>query len=101
MYLYLKTWVAIIWFVFAVTLDAKPLALTGYNINWSFLPVLNKDLLEKAVALKPQIIRYPGGTVSKTWDWRSGRTSKRRRDIAHPLSDLKRLKEYTGAEVIL
>ncbi len=100
MYTFIRVWTIALVLLFTVVLNAKPLALRGYNINWSFLPVLDKNFLGKATELKPQIIRYPGGTVSKTWDWRSGRTSKRRRDIPHPLRDLKRFKERTGAKVI-
>ena len=74
--------------------------LRGYNVNWSFLPKLSEGLLQSAASLKPKLIRYPGGTVSKTWDWKRGKTSKRKRDAAHPLTDLKQMTQATGADVI-
>lgn len=75
------------------------MVLEGYNINWSFLPKLNPVLLQNAAALHPEIIRYPGGTVSKTWQWRSGRTTKRYRDTPHLLKDLHTMVTATGAQV--
>jgi len=74
--------------------------LTGFNINWSFLPKLNKDIIKNIVLLKPQIIRYPGGTVSKTWNWEQGISSKKGKRISHQLSDLIKLKKATNADVI-
>ncbi len=73
---------------------------TGYNINWSFLPDLNQAIIDAAASLKPDIIRYPGGTVSKTWNWETGTTSKQPNRPAHTLDDLFSLKEATGADVI-
>jgi len=74
--------------------------LTGYNINWSFLPKLSEGLLKSAASLQPDLLRYPGGTVSKTWDWRAGKTTKRKRGVSHPLSDLKQMSRVTGAKVL-
>ncbi len=73
--------------------------LEGYNINWSFLPQLNPGLVQNAVALHPEIIRYPGGTVSKTWQWRLGSTTRRYTDTPHPLRDLRKMVSATGAQV--
>lgn len=73
---------------------------TGYNINWSFLPELNSSIINAAASLNPDIIRYPGGSVSKTWNWEEGTTSKSPNRTAHPLDDLLALKEATGADVI-
>ena len=83
-----------------LSLSLQAETLRGYNINWSFLPKLSKELLQSAASLKPKLIRYPGGTVSKTWDWKRGKTSKRKRDVAHPLTDLKQMSTATGADVI-
>lgn len=72
----------------------------GYNINWSFLPTFTQKFLANAAAFHPDIIRYPGGTVSKTWQWRLGKTSKRDRDVPHPLNDLHTMATATGAKVV-
>ena len=74
--------------------------LTGFNINWSFLPPLNQDIINVTASLKPQIIRYPGGTISKKWNWQDGTTINQPNRPAHPLNDLLELKKATGAEVI-
>ena len=74
--------------------------LIGFNINWSFLPDLNEDIVGATVSLNPDIIRYPGGSVSKTWDWETGTTSKSPNRPAHTLDDLFTLKDATSAEVV-
>jgi len=92
-----RTWILC---VICISLSLQAETLNGYNINWSFLPKLSEGLLQSAASLKPKLIRYPGGTVSKTWDWKTGKTSKRKRDVAHPLIDLRQMARATGAEVI-
>ena len=74
--------------------------LTGFNVNWSFLPQLNKQMIERTIDLKPKVIRYPGGTVSKTWDWEKGKTSKPGKRSVHTLDDLASIKKATKADVI-
>ena len=73
---------------------------TGININWSFLPELNQNILDATKALKPKMIRYPGGTVSQTWSWEDGTTSKAKKRTPHTLDDLLSLKQATDSEVI-
>ncbi len=73
-------------------------ATSGFNINWSLLPPLNNELIAATVSLKPEIIRYPGGAVSKSWDWAEGRSSKG--GETHTLEDLLTLKQATEADVI-
>ena len=74
--------------------------LTGYNINWSFLPALNSDIVDVAASLNPKIIRYPGGSISKSWDWEKGGSNKFENRPIHTLDDLLQLKEATNAKVI-
>jgi len=73
--------------------------LTGVNINWSFLPKLDQGILDATASLHPKMIRYPGGTISKIWDWESGTSTKGNRE-AHTLDDLLRLQKATNAKVI-
>jgi alpha-L-arabinofuranosidase len=47
--------------------------------------------------LKPEILRYPGGTVTHSWDWRRGVIEKRPSKKAHPISEIRKLVDTTGA----
>ncbi len=71
--------------------------LRGCSINWRYLPPLSTPMLKTIARLNPKIIRYPGGTVSKSWDWQKGTSSKGGQ--VHPLKDLATLVKYTKAEV--
>jgi alpha-L-arabinofuranosidase len=72
----------------------------GFNQNWSFLPSFtNQRMLNNIKALTPKIIRYPGGTVTHSWDWRKGVPTTRKTD-PHPLSDLKILQDKTNAKIV-
>lgn len=73
--------------------------LTGMNINWSFLPPLTQDIVDATASLNPKMIRYPGGSVSKTWNWEDGTTSKSINRPPHTLDDLLIIKEATNAKV--
>ena len=50
----------------------------GYNSNtWNSGPKWDVDEFRHAVGrLFPGIIRYPGGTISNYWDWRTGNVMK-------------------------
>ena len=76
--------------------------LIGFNQNWRFLPPLNsQSLISNIKELKPQIIRYPGGTITHGWNWKTGTFSKPgKNDIVHPIEDLKKLIEATGAQAV-
>ncbi|MCK4441924.1 MAG: hypothetical protein KAU90_07940, partial [Sulfurovaceae bacterium] len=73
--------------------------LRGANINWSFLPEISQGLLDATNSLNPEIIRYPGGTISKTWNWKDGTTTKGNR-TPHILDDLLILQKATNTKVI-
>jgi len=74
--------------------------LTGFNINWSFLPVLNDKFINVTKSLKPKIIRYPGGTISNSWDWQQGLSTKYPRRAIHKIEDLVKMQKGTNADVI-
>ena len=73
--------------------------LTGFNINWSFLPSLNNQFIKTVTLLKPKIIRYPGGTISNFWNWEKGLSDKYTKRKIHKIDDLLKLKNATGADV--
>lgn len=76
--------------------------ITGFNQNWSMLPALDTPgMIDNIRRLKPQMLRYPGGTVTHSWDWRAGVITSRKPLAPHPVSDVKRLAEATGARFIL
>ncbi len=74
--------------------------LTGFNVNWSFLPPLSDQMISATASLQPKLLRFPGGTVSKYWDWQSGSSTKNPNSQHHSLDDLKALKDGSGADVI-
>lgn len=73
----------------------------GLNQNWSYFPSFdNKAMLSQICSMKPDMIRYPGGTVAHSWDWRKGVITSRKPKQSHPISDLKRLVDATGVKVV-
>jgi len=76
---------------------------TGFNQNWSYLPQLdNSVLIENINKLSPKMIRYPGGTVVHSWDWKKGATSKiQLKDEIHPITDVKKLVDQTGVKMMI
>lgn len=75
---------------------AKPII--GFNQNWSFLPALNPLMLSNINMLKPQMIRYPGGTVTYSWDWVQG--IKSGGSVPHPIQDIKKLVTACNSKMI-
>ncbi|HRN72156.1 MAG TPA: glycosyl hydrolase [Ginsengibacter sp.] len=80
--------------------SSLPLPIRGFNQNWSFLPDITTDLKQNLLALKPDMIRYPGGTVTHKWDWREGWVPGRNNSVKHPLSHLAELSSYTNTKVM-
>lgn len=88
-----------------LTTDADPiqtkLVKTGFNQNFSMLPQMNEELYLNIQKLKPQILRYPGGTVSHNWDWKNGVIETRKPKAVHKIEELKKLVEYTNAKFVI
>ncbi len=78
----------------------KPI--TGFNVKWRNLPPLNTPgMMESIYKLQPAMLRYPGGTAAHSWNWETGKdTNPYPTDIVHPISDVKKTYEQTGAEII-
>jgi len=74
--------------------------LTGFNINWRFLPKIDETLEFHVAELDPKIIRFPGGTIANSWDWEQGKSDSKKGGVIHSLDDLDELKDVTEAEVI-
>jgi alpha-L-arabinofuranosidase len=74
--------------------------LTGFNQNFSMMPNLDNALIKNIQILDPQILRYPGGTVTHSWNWREGIIEKRNSSKVHPISEIKSLIDSTGADFI-
>lgn len=76
--------------------------LIGFNQNWTFLPPLdNPVFINNIRKLSPAILRYPGGTVTHGWNWRTGKFNKfRPTDFVHPIGDVKKLIDDLGVKFV-
>jgi len=74
--------------------------LTGFNINWRFLPKLDETLEFHLTELEPKIIRFPGGTIANSWDWEQGKSDSKKGGVVHSLDDLDAVTDVTDAKVI-
>ena len=72
----------------------------GFNQNWSFMPDIDLYNSKKMAALKPGLIRYPGGTVAHSWDWRAGRMNNQNNTLAHPLANVQYLYNQLSIDYI-
>jgi hypothetical protein len=74
--------------------------LKGFNQNFSMMPNMTEAMYKNIQALQPQVLRYPGGTVTHSWDWRKGIIEKRASNKTHPIAEIKTLIEYTKADFV-
>jgi hypothetical protein len=81
--------------------SAKSNVITGFNQNWSMLPSLDTPgLIDRMRELKPQMLRYPGGTVTHSWDWRQGVITTRKPKAVHKISNVAKLAEATSTRFV-
>ncbi len=73
---------------------------TGFNQNFSMMPNMTAELYNNIQKLKPQILRYPGGTVTHNWDWKNGTKKTRKGKSVHKIKEIKTLTDYTGAKFV-
>ncbi len=73
---------------------------TGFNQNFSMMPNMTEHLYKNIQKLKPQILRYPGGTVTHSWDWKNGVIETRSSDKVHKIDEIKTLTDYTSAKFV-
>lgn len=72
----------------------------GFNQNFSMMPNMTEELYKNIQKLKPQILRYPGGTVTHSWDWKNGVIETRNSNSIHKIDEIKTLTDYTNAKFI-
>ncbi len=73
---------------------------TGFNQNFSMMPNMTEELYKNIKKLKPQILRYPGGTVTHSWDWKNGIIKTRKSKSVHKIEEIKTLTDYTNAKFV-
>lgn len=73
---------------------------TGFNQNFSMIPNMTEEFYKNIQKLKPQILRYPGGTVTHSWDWRNGVIETRNSNSVHKIDEIKILTNYTKAKFV-
>lgn len=57
---------------FVASGPARPLPLVGFNNNVLTSPLEAPAYRDTLATLRPQLLRYPGGTVGDYFDWRTG-----------------------------
>jgi alpha-L-arabinofuranosidase len=73
----------------------------GFNQNWSYMPnVSDQALIANVGKLKPEMVRYPGGTMTHSFDWRAGKITTRPQKVAQPLSEFKKFVDALKARPI-
>jgi hypothetical protein len=89
-----------------VTRKKKPVThnttklLRGFNQNFSMMPNLTSTMCGNIKRLQPQMLRYPGGTVTHSWNWKEGVITTRNSKAVHPISDIKTLADSTKAQFV-
>jgi len=89
---------------------ARSVPLYGFNGNNTRGPKWSTPgLMSQIKALHPQIIRYPGGSVSDWWDWKTGwfvnnpdlpQKYRKIPKVDMSLSELKKVVDATGCQVV-
>ena len=65
------------------------------------MPEVNDEVLIANVRnLKPEMARYPGGTITHSFDWRTGKIRTRPQKVAQPLSEFKKFTDALKAKPI-
>lgn len=74
--------------------------ITGFNQNFSMMPNLTSKMVANIVLLKPKMLRYPGGTVTHSWNWKEGVIETRNTNSKHLITDIKELALKTNADFV-
>jgi hypothetical protein len=75
-------------------------SITGFNQNFSMMPNMNEAIYKNIQQLKPKMLRYPGGTVTHSWNWKQGFIETRASKSTHPINEIKTLTDYTNAKFV-
>jgi len=81
-------------------LPAPAKTIIGFNQNWSFLPAFSTTMSANIKLLKPDMIRYPGGTIAHSWDWAKGIKIGSAGSTPHQIQDIKDLATSTNVKMI-
>lgn len=76
--------------------------ITGYNIRWRDMPTFSSsNIISLTDTLNPEMLRYPGGTLTHKWNWETGLpVSPTANDTPHLLDDVKVIAEATDSKII-
>ena len=79
--------------------------LIGFNSKWSYIPAPHEagyDAFVRNVrSLEPRALRYPGGTITHRWDWRTGAIESRKKGtVVNPIEHLTQLVDHTEVEIV-
>lgn len=81
-------------------IDISPGVITGFNMRWIDTNEFTSETLEAISNLKPEMLRYPGGTLAHHWDWRTGKANPSwPAHINHLISDIKVLTEAAESSI--
>lgn len=76
-------------------------ALIGFNMRWIDTPELDTKLLKYIDSLKPNLMRYPGGTLAHKWNWETGKSTPNwPSHTVHLIDDVKKLSDGANTEII-
>jgi len=73
--------------------------LTGFNVKWNYVPALTQLMPQIMRDLSPKLLRYPGGTITHSWDWLTGLEVGATSGIAHKMPDVATVAYETGAKM--
>ncbi len=83
------------------TVEKNHKAIRGFNQKWIVLPQFSEALFQNIKSLKPEIIRYPGGTVTHKFNWKTGTTTTNHpNDEVHLIGDVRKLVDHAGVKIM-
>jgi len=75
--------------------------LKGFNMRWRNTPKLSEKLFTYVDSLKPDLMRYPGGTMAHKWNWKEGVASpSNSNDIVHKIENVKLFADGVNSNII-
>ena len=80
-------------------------ALYGFNSKWIHIPDVKaasyRKFIRNVKSLKPQLLRYPGGTITHSWNWREGKMTKKDQiTFVNPIKNITATVKKTSVDVV-
>jgi hypothetical protein len=73
----------------------------GFNMRWRDTPKISEELSVAILGMKPDLLRYPGGTLAHKWNWKTGLpTPNNPNDVVHLIGDVKKMTDATNTGVV-